>query len=83
MFAKTIENTSPKRQRVNESQSAHSLALRACKGAEHGDVQLTRNSEQDIQPPGKVQIFWEFHRWVSSDIFRNISEQTSKRGVRV
>ncbi len=27
MFKKTIENTSPKRQRVNESQSAHSLAF--------------------------------------------------------
>jgi hypothetical protein len=26
MFKKTIENTSPKRQRVNESQSVHSLA---------------------------------------------------------
>jgi hypothetical protein len=40
MFSKTIENTSPKRQRVNESQSVHSLALRACKGAEHGAVQI-------------------------------------------
>lgn len=28
MFKKTIENTSPKRQRVNEPQSVHSLALR-------------------------------------------------------
>jgi hypothetical protein len=41
MFTKTIENTSPKRQRVNESQSVHSLSLRACKGAEHGAVQLS------------------------------------------
>ena len=40
MFTKTIENTSPKRQRVNESQNVHSLALRACKGAENGAVQL-------------------------------------------
>jgi len=39
MFKKTIENTSPKRQRVNESQSVHSLAFRACKGAEQDDVQ--------------------------------------------
>jgi hypothetical protein len=30
-----------KRQRVKESQSVHSLALRACKGAEHGAVQLS------------------------------------------
>jgi hypothetical protein len=27
MFTKTIDNTSPKRQRVNESQSVHSLTL--------------------------------------------------------
>ena len=40
MFKKTIENTSPTRQRVNESQSVDSLALRARKGAEHGAVQL-------------------------------------------
>jgi hypothetical protein len=40
MFKKTIENTSPKRQRVNESQSVHSLAIRAYKGAEQGAVQL-------------------------------------------
>jgi hypothetical protein len=39
MFSKSIENTSPKRQRVNESQSVHSLALRACKGVEYGAVQ--------------------------------------------
>jgi hypothetical protein len=44
MFTKTIENTSPKRQRVNESQSVHSLAIRACKGAEHGTVQLGNDS---------------------------------------
>ncbi len=30
-----------KRQQVKESQSVHSLALRACKGAEHGAVQLS------------------------------------------
>jgi hypothetical protein len=41
MFSKTIENTSPKRQRVNESRSVHSLSLRACRGAEHSDVQLS------------------------------------------
>jgi hypothetical protein len=46
MIKKTIENTSPKRQRVNESQSVHSLALRACKGAEHGAVQLVFCQEQ-------------------------------------
>jgi hypothetical protein len=40
MFTKTIENTSPKRQRVKESQGVHSLALRACNGAEHDAVQL-------------------------------------------
>ncbi len=44
MFTKTIENTSPKRQRVNESQSVHSLALRACTGAELGAVQLGNDS---------------------------------------
>jgi hypothetical protein len=46
MFKKTIENTSPKRQRVNESQCAHSLALRVCKGAEHGAVQLGSNRKR-------------------------------------
>jgi hypothetical protein len=55
MFKKTIENTSPKRQRVNESQSVHSLALRACKGAEHGAVQPGNDSTKvvglDPQPP--------------------------------
>ncbi len=40
MFTKSIENTSPKRQRVNESHSVHSLALRACNGAERRAVQL-------------------------------------------
>jgi hypothetical protein len=40
MFTGTVENTSPTRQRVNESLCAHSLALRACKGAKHGAVQL-------------------------------------------
>jgi hypothetical protein len=48
MFTGTVENTSPKRQRVNESQSVHSLALRACKGAKHGAVQLRmRNFKAD------------------------------------
>jgi hypothetical protein len=42
MFARIAENTSSTRQRVNESQSVHSLALlRACKGAKHGAVQLS------------------------------------------
>ena len=40
MFTRTIEKSSPKRQRVNESQSAHSLALRACMEDKHGAVQL-------------------------------------------
>jgi hypothetical protein len=50
MFTRTVENTSPTRQRVNESQSVHSLALRACNGAKHGAVQLgvPETEHQDV-----------------------------------
>ena len=44
MFTGTVENKSPTRQRVNESQSVHSLALRACNGAKHGAVQSGLNN---------------------------------------
>jgi hypothetical protein len=43
MFARIAENTSSARQRVNESQSVHSLALRACQGAKNGAVQLSNH----------------------------------------
>jgi hypothetical protein len=44
MFTRTVENTSPKRQRVNQSQTVHSLTLRACKAAKHAAVQLAVQS---------------------------------------
>jgi hypothetical protein len=44
MFTGSVENTSPTRQRVNKSQSVHSLALRACNGAKHGAVPLEQGS---------------------------------------
>ena len=55
MFTRTVENTSPKRQRVNESQSVHSLALRACEGAKHGTVQLRNTISAGIR---SKDVYW-------------------------
>ena len=52
MFTRTIENTSPKRQRVNESQRVHLLALRACMRDKHGAVQLGFLLDRDERFPG-------------------------------
>jgi hypothetical protein len=54
MFTRTAENTSPTRQRVNESQSVHSLARRACKGAKHGDVQAAAKKYETSSASGPV-----------------------------
>ena len=79
MLTKTIENTSPKRQRVNESQGAHSLALRACRGAEHGAVQLRidnpafaangflRLSSTTLLPSHNLR-FTDLHKQISIDV---------------
>jgi hypothetical protein len=51
MFTGAVENTSPTRQRVNESQSVRSLALlRACNEAKHGAVQLGSGKEKKYEP---------------------------------
>lgn len=49
MFRKNIEKTIANPQRVNERSSIQSLALRACRGVEHGAVELIRHPCHDCE----------------------------------